>query len=189
MNNIFFKKKMQAFGRTHPIAATKATIVLLFSLTLSALLMACLDTTSPTPAPHAVRNAAVELAPHYLGMAYEWGGQDYWWVEGGSVDCSGLIINIYKEAAERYGYALPYDDATVRNIQQEYSVAVTTAESGDVIFMGTAGEATHIALYLRTDTGRIYFIDAYSRSGLVEERSYAIDDERFLGFGRMLLVR
>lgn len=158
-------------------------------LALLLLLVSCSGEQRLSPAPRSVRRSAREIAELYLGARYGWGGQDFWWEEGCTVDCSGLIINIYKEAAQRHGYALAYEDATASQLHQQHTVPVATPEAGDVIFMGTDGVVSHIALFLELHEGQIHFIDAYSRSEIVEKRSYSEADERFISFGRMNLLR
>lgn len=143
------------------------TLHLLLSILLL-LLTSCAEA-QLVPAPLAVRSTAVEIAHQYLDMPCAWGGQSFWWEQGGTVDCSGLIINIFKEAGRCHGYVLSYEDATAKQLQQ-HSVPVATPESGDVIFMGADGEVTHIALFLEQSSGTIHFIDAYSLSGKVEKR-------------------
>ena len=51
------------------------------------------------PAPEAVRQDAGAVAGKYVGMSYGWGAQDDWRT-GGSVDCSGLVVNGVGETSE-----------------------------------------------------------------------------------------
>ena len=53
--------------------------------------------------------------------------------------------------------------------------------------MGDANLVSHIALFEKTNAGDLYFIDAYSIDGKVEERNYPLWDPRIIQFGRMLV--
>ncbi len=50
-------------------------------------------------APADIRLSALEEARYYIGMEYEYGGQDFY--EKG-IDCSGLVVNCYATAIRVY---------------------------------------------------------------------------------------
>ncbi|HCX97248.1 MAG TPA: glycoside hydrolase, partial [Spirochaetaceae bacterium] len=60
---------------------------------------------------------------------------------------------------------------------------------GDLIMMGDNNEISHVALFSRKEDGRLYFIDATSLTGMVSMRSYPENDQRFIEFRRMNVVR
>lgn len=159
---------------------------LLILLTLPLFLTAC-STVSYMPAPDAVVSAVPEIAKLYLDMPYEWGGQSWWWEPDGSVDCSGLVINVYKEAGANLRYELPYDDSTVREIYQSYSIPTEHPRIGDVIFMGDDVMPSHIAILIAQHGDAVEFIDAYSEHNKVEQRIYKKDNPKILGYGIMLM--
>lgn len=127
------------------------------------------------------------IAEKYIGMEYAWGGQDWWWEDGGSVDCSGLVINVYKEACEGSWYSLPYVDSTVLEIWNLYSIHTDSPRVGDVIFMGDSITPTHIAILVSTDSEVVEFIDAYSTTGHVEKRKYLRSNPKILSYGILLV--
>jgi cell wall-associated NlpC family hydrolase len=145
----------------------------------------------PFPAPAKLRSLALEDATYYVGMPYVYGGGDWAGprhLSGiGGIDCSGLIVNIYTYAASRLGYTLPFNDATVATILSVYSIPVSDPRPGELVFMGDANLVSHIALFEKTNAGDLYFIDAYSIDGKVEERNYPLWDPRIIQFGRMLV--
>lgn len=127
------------------------------------------------------------VAEKYIGMKYAWGGQDWWWEDGGSVDCSGLVINVYKEACEGSGYSLPYDDSTVLEMYNRYSIHTDLPRKGDVVFMGDSITPTHIAILVSIDSETVEFIDAYSTTGYVEKREYLRSNPKILNYGSLLV--
>ena len=141
-------------------------------------------------APEDVRLAAVGEAARYIGMEYEWGGQD---VMPRGIDCSGLMVNVYDYAATLYGYELPFDDATASGMMESFCVDLDAPEVGDLLFMGAAesDSVTHVAILEYQMAGDLHFIDATVIPDLgidgVSRRSYPAGDSRFKAFGRLIL--
>lgn len=158
-----------------------ALMLMLFSL----LLVSC-DSDFRHPVTDEVREDAYQISFKYVGMSYEWGGQDFWYVENGVVDCSGLVINIYKEACGNYGFELPFTDTTANELYNRYTIPITNPEQGDLIFMGDDGVVSHVAIFHQYIDDQIEFLDAYSVSGVVGIRRYSSNDSRFISFGRMI---
>jgi cell wall-associated NlpC family hydrolase len=157
---------------------------------VSSILISCnttFNTTLDIPVSDEVRTSAYEISFKYIGMDYEWGGQDFWYEENRKVDCSGLVINIYKEACEEYGYSLPFDDTTAKVLHDTYTIELITPQPGDLIFMGDNGEVTHVAIFHRFIGDQIEFLDAYSTSKKVGIRQYPKASEKFISFGRLLM--
>ena len=138
------------------------------------------------PVADVVVSDAYQISFKYVGMGYKWGGQDFWYTEEGTVDCSGLAINIYKEACELHGYKLPFEDTTTSDLHYRYTIPVSDPSPGDLIFMGDDGLVSHVAIFHRYIEDRIEFLDAYSISALVGIRQYPASDTRFISFGRMI---
>lgn len=128
------------------------------------------------------------IAEKYLGMAYEWGGQSFWNEENGSVDCSGFVINVYKEACMNSGVLLPYDDTTSSELYHKYTIKINSPLPGDLIFMGDDGIVSHVAIFRCFTEDDIEFIDAYSVDGYVKIRRYSRDNDKIISFGRMKVV-
>ena len=164
-------------------------LVLFAGLTSCTLLFGPLPV--PEAAPPSVRTDALTEAIRYIGMEYEWGGQDFM---PRGIDCSGLVVNVYYYAAANNGYSLPFSDATAAGLQKNWTVSLEAPEPGDLIFMGAADEAaiTHVAVYESTAGGVISFIDSTWIPELgvdgVSRRSYPTGDTRFKGYGRLLVV-
>jgi hypothetical protein len=147
------------------------------------------------PAPEEVRLQALDYARQYisLGAEYEWGGQDPL-PRRIVVDCSGLVIRCYEYAASDHGYSLLFTDTTAAGMQR-YSISLNKQDlqPGDLLFMGTDGVVSHIALFVKIENGNIYFIDSTYKpdEGIngVTERFYSETDPRFIAFGRMLVQK
>jgi len=164
---------------------------------LSFLCIACSNPPAPVPvlAPEMVRLQAIYYANKYIeiGAGYEWGGQDPL-PRRIVVDCSGLVIRCYEYAAADFGYSLLFADATAVGLR-EYSIPldIQDLQPGDLIFMGDDGIISHIALFVRSENGNIYFIDSTYKpeEGIdgVSERFYSNADPRFIAFGRMLVLK
>ncbi|HRW25806.1 MAG TPA: NlpC/P60 family protein [Spirochaetia bacterium] len=139
-----------------------------------------------------MREAAYAEAERYLGMEYEWGGQDF----PRGIDCSGLVVNVYHTVTAGTEYSPPFDDATAAMLHELYSVDTDAPARGDLVFMGD-GAVSHVAILDRVapdENGdeRAYFIDAYSAApggGRVMERSYLADSPIILSYGRLLVIR
>ncbi len=133
--------------------------------------------------------AAIEYTE--ADTVYVYGGQDM--LKAIKIDCSGLIVNCYKYAIEGSSYSLPFEDSAVINFYNSWTVETDSPRPGDLIFMGETATPTHISIFVKEESGMIYFIDSTKKpeSGIdgVSERSYSSDDYRFLSFGRLLLNR
>lgn len=154
-----------------------------FLIIVVAAIFTCCVRYETVESPAEVRLRALEEARHYIGMEYEYGGQDFY---AKGIDCSGLVVNCYATAVEDTGYRLLFSDAAVRDLLSFYTMPVTEPEPGDLIFMGE-DEITHVALFSHRIAGEIYFVDASSVSGIVDERYYADEDPKIKSFGRLLI--
>lgn len=134
---------------------------------------------------------------------YHLGGQDP--VRAIQIDCSGLIIMCYKYALVDTKYQLLVSDMTANYMYRNASTHIDKADlkKGNLIFMGPTheddkdadeNEISHIALFDRTENGRLYFIDSTKKDtdgdGIVDidgvtYRNYPENDKHFKAFGRM----
>ena len=143
-------------------------------------------------APTEVRDAAYSEAEYYIGMSYEYGGQDFP-VKG--IDCSGLIVNVYYTAVKDTDYKLLFTDSNVHDLFTKYTDKILNPAHGDLIFMGEedSDNITHVAILDRVENGTAYFIDStynaqYDLDG-VNYRSYLTSNSKIKSYGRMLLEK
>lgn len=139
------------------------------------------------------RATLIEKAQLYIGMDWKWGGQSFWWEEGGSVDCSGFVINAYKTGLEGTGKALPFEDSTVLAIWLEHCTATKDPLPGDLVFFcdGVDDTPTHIAIMISLDEDSVTVIDSTLIDNVVDGvsiRTYGRDDSKILAYARMDLV-
>ena len=150
--------------------------------------------------PKEIANKALLFAYKYKNSntEYEWGGQDE--LRAIKIDCSGLVVNCYKYALnESIEYKLPFYDASVKDIFNNYSFLTDTPNPGDIIFMGEFNKnlPTHIAIYVKEENNNIYFIDSTKKEAVdgqpaingVTERFYDKGDKRFKHFAKMKLLK
>lgn len=104
------------------------------------------------------------------------------------MDCSGFVINVYKEACLASGASLPFSDTTSWMLHDAYTIPVTTPEPGDMIFMGTEGTVSHVALFRQfTTDNQISLIEANSDEDKVATRTISPTYEKIISYGRMLV--
>lgn len=127
-------------------------------------------------------------AKKYIGLPYEWGGQSFWWEENPTVDCSGFVINVYKEALP--DRTLSFEDSTVLEIHDRWSVQIDEPKAGDLVFMGdgTSQIPSHMGIVVSLENGNLTFIDSSSLPDImgVSVRSYNMTNPKILSFGRMM---
>jgi hypothetical protein len=139
--------------------------------------------------PGELREAAYAEAERYIGMEYEWGGQDF---PARGIDCSGLVVNVYRTVTEGTPYSLPFSDTTAAGLYEFYTVPIGFPETVDLVFMGESGSSavTHVAIVQSITGGSIYFIDSTYRQDFsingVTYRCYPENDPKIKGFGRVL---
>ncbi len=90
------------------------------------------------PLPSGAAGRAIQAAESQIGVPYEWGAED----PGHGFDCSGLTQWSWGQA----GVSLP------RTAEEQYEavthVPMSAVEPGDLVFWGSGGEATHVAIYI-----------------------------------------
>ena len=156
-------------------------------------------------APAEISERAYSFAELYeqSDTEYHLGGQDP--VRAIQIDCSGLIVMCYKYALVDTKYQLLVSDMTANYMYTNASTHIDKADlkKGNLIFMGPTheddkdadeNEISHIALFDRTENGRLYFIDSTKKDtdgdGIVDidgvtYRNYPENDKHFKAFGRM----
>ncbi len=113
-----------------------------------------------------IREKAYFAAETYLAsdMEYKEGGDDVIYVPPYTtrgIDCSGLIINVYKYAVEGSNYSLPFTDKTADEMYKYYSDDIDSPQKGDlIIWTYNNDHAYHIALFEKTEDGYYYFIES-----------------------------
>lgn len=166
-------------------------VMITFAAGALALFMGCdISGTGLHEASAETRAFAADAVESYLGVPYAFGGADWYGPRhignSGGVDCSGLVINVYRFATGKTGQLLPFEDATVATLHMRWTKAVTTPERGDLIFMGEES-VDHVAIFDHEESGMVYFTDAYSVDGMVERRSYPLNSPKLMGYARMLV--
>jgi hypothetical protein len=137
-------------------------------------------------APESVRTAAFAYAQKYaeLGAVYEWGGQDPL-PKTIKVDCSGLVVRCYQYACSDFGYSLPFTDMNAAGMERYCNIV--SPEIGDLIFMGDNNIISHVAIFEKFESEKVYFIDSTSITGVVSERNYPITSSKIIKYGRIHL--
>ena len=141
--------------------------------------------------PPDLRESLFAVASRYIGIPYEWGGQSFWWEEDATVDCSGFVINVYKEALQDSGWSLGFDDTTADGLYRDHSRPTEDPQPGDLVFFrGEEGRMVHVAIYLGQVDGELVIIDASSlpETNKVMVRRIPCDREDLAGFAVMELV-
>ena len=145
--------------------------------------------------PVSIGEKVLEAAREYtkLDTQYVVGGQDM--SRSIQIDCSGLVINCYKEALMGTNYSLPFKDTTAYNLYVKYSDPTGDPKPGDLIFMSYSswGNIDHVGIFECFKGDDVYFIDAtlnkYNKNGKsVNRRSYPINDNRVISYGKMRLI-
>lgn len=142
--------------------------------------------------PPELRESIVAVAKCYIEVPYEWGGQSFWWQEGASVDCSGFVINVYKEALQDSGWSLGFDDTTADGLFRQYTRPTDNPLPGDLVFFsGEDGRMVHVAIYLAREGEELVIIDASSlpETSRVLVRCIPCDRRDLAGFAVMRLTR
>jgi len=116
------------------------------------------------------REIILSVAEEYIGMPYEWGGQSFPDASDGTVDCSGFVINVYKQTLINSGKSLLFADSTVRDIFLNYSDSAQEPLIGDLLFItdGCTDLPTHMGMYISSDDEVIKFIDASSLPDIMQ---------------------
>lgn len=142
--------------------------------------------------PPDLRESLFAVAQCYIGVPYEWGGQSFRWQEDATVDCSGFVINVYKEALLDSGWSLGFDDTTADGLFRQYTRPTDDPLPGDLLFFsGEEGRIVHVAIYLAREGRELVIIDASSlpETSRVMVRRIPCDRKDLAGFGVMMLTR
>ncbi|QEN03930.1 CHAP domain-containing protein [Thiospirochaeta perfilievii] len=125
--------------------------------------------------PELVRLKAYFAAEYYLEseLNYQLGGNETVYVPPyrsliKGIDCSGLIINVFKYAVENTDYVLPFgynngilNDKTADELYKYFTVNVSNPGKGDLIFWKDKNDnAFHVAILEKIESGYYHFIEA-----------------------------
>lgn len=114
----------------------------------------------------------------WLGTPYKYGGQSK-----NGVDCSGLVVEIYKKVYEKKLYRSS-NDIYNKNCQP---IKKNQLREGDLVFFITAKNSkriNHIGLYLNNNQ----FIHSTTKKGvIITDLSEEYYKNRFVGAGRVIL--
>ena len=125
---------------------------------------ALLSDDTPSGANKTDRGSLDKVIRSYLGTPYHYGG-----LSRGGIDCSGLVVLVYKELN---GADLPHSSRKLHKMGKEITLA--DARPGDLLFfrMGFAGFVDHVGIC----TGNGLFVHASSSYGVIES---SMNDEHY----------
>lgn len=103
-----------------------------------------------------LRNGVVDLAEHYLGGRYVYGGEN----PTSGVDCSGFARYVLAHSAGVY-----LNRTAAAQSTQGKSVTISQAKPGDLIFYSNGSNVNHVAIYI--GNGRVIHA-SNPRSGIIE---------------------
>lgn len=115
-------------------------------------------TTSRASSELSTRNSITNYAVNFKGTPYIYGGKS---PQG--FDCSGLITHVYKNK----GIALSGNSTTLSKMGRK--VSLNRAKIGDLIFFGSNGRVSHVAIISQNKNGVLEVIHATSSRGVVKE--------------------
>ena len=103
----------------------------------------------------------IHSAKKYLGTPYKYSGMDR-----NGMDCSGLICKAFNDV----GVTLPHQSGEQSKLGQ--SVSINSLQPGDLVFLGAkkgSDKVTHVGMVVKVDNGKIIFIHASTKKGVIEE--------------------
>ena len=115
---------------------------------------------SPSISPKKIDNV-IHSARQYLGTPYKYAGMDR-----KGMDCSGLMCMAFKDI----GVVLPHQASEQSKLGQ--SIKLKDLQPGDLVFIGAtkgSDKITHVGMVVTVDKGKIMFIHASTKRGVVEE--------------------
>ena len=83
-----------------------------------------------------IRESMLEFASQFIGNPYVWGGTSL----TNGADCSGFTMSIFK----KFGISLPRTSSEQSRTGKK--ISVSDARAGDLIFYGSGGHVSHVAL-------------------------------------------
>ena len=78
-----------------------------------------------------------QYALQFVGNPYEWGGSSL----TSGADCSGFTMAVYSH----FGVSLPHSSSSQSGMGTK--VSLSEAQPGDLVFYGSGGSVSHVALY------------------------------------------
>lgn len=103
----------------------------------------------------------IQAARKYLGTPYKYSGMD-----SKGMDCSGLMYRTFSEV----GLHLPHSSQEQSTLGT--SIPLKDLQPGDLIFLGASKgskKVTHVGMVVKVGDGKIIFIHASTKRGVVEE--------------------
>ena len=98
-----------------------------------------LTTTNPNPgAESTTGDAVVAFAKQFLGNPYVWGGNDL----NTGVDCSGFTQQVF------LNFGIQLNRTADAQRSNGRAISLSEAQPGDLVFYGSSGYASHVALYI-----------------------------------------
>lgn len=109
------------------------------------------------------------------------------------LDCSGFVVMCYKYACVDTKYSLLANDMSVGTMYNDYTEPTDNPQPGDLVFMGSGYNITHVGIFVEEKDGKIYFFDCTKKDAEggapavngVSMRSYQKNDKKIKDFGVM----
>lgn len=131
--------------------------------------------------PEDLRERVWQEARSYINTPYLLGGENR-----KGIDCSGLVINCYRQALENTKYELLFGDVDALDMRWGYSIKTHNPQKGDLVFIGRS-EVTHIGIIEKIEDDKLYFIHASSKNQKVEYVAYRLKSKYIQGYGKMIV--
>lgn len=117
--------------------------------------------TTASISPSKKANNVIEAARKYLGTPYKYSGTDK-----RGIDCSGLMCRSFSEI----GITLPHQSEEQSRLGKP--VKINELQPGDLVFIGAkkgSNKITHVGLVVSVGNGKVIFIHASTKKGVIEE--------------------
>jgi cell wall-associated NlpC family hydrolase len=117
--------------------------------------------TSTSISPSKKASNVIDAARKYLGTPYKYSGTDKH-----GIDCSGLMCRSFGEI----GITLPHQSEEQSRLGKP--VKINELQPGDLVFIGASkgsNKITHVGLVVSVGNGKVIFIHASTKKGVIEE--------------------
>lgn len=117
--------------------------------------------TSESLSPSKKASNVIEAARKYLGTPYKYSGTDK-----NGIDCSGLMCRSFSEI----GITLPHQSEEQSRLGKP--LKLNELKPGDLVFIGAkkgSNKITHVGLVVSVANGKVMFIHASTKRGVIEE--------------------
>lgn len=114
------------------------------------------STTYSTSSSSSIRTNVENFSKTCKGTRYKYAGKDK-----NGFDCSGFTSYVFKK------YNVNLSSSSSAQAQQGRKIAVSQSKKGDLLFFGSAGKVSHVALVLSNTAEGITVIHSTSSKGVI----------------------